>query len=161
MRSLPATCRRAEFSKARFCPKGLLLGCSKGPSVKLSEVIKHPWLLDYCTCFLSKFLFLFNGGWPVLWYLPLGALNGVFSCSFFKTNRSTSQTLPSSCQSRHVLTACADGVTRLFDAESGECQGDFRRSGWRLSGVGVVCGCVPFLLWSFVGFKIPTLVQRG
>ena len=46
---------------------------------------------------------------------------------------------------RNVLTACADGVTRLFDAKTGECQGDFRRTG-DFRGLGLCHFCI-FLLW--------------
>ena len=133
-----------KFSKARFCPKGLLLGCSKGTSVKFSEVIKHPWLLDYCTWFLQK-VFLFNGGWPVLWYLPLGALHGVFSCScsFFKPidprSRLSHRHANEGMFSRHVpmewrvsLMPKAENVRVTFGGVAGVTFG-----GW-----GGVCVCV-------------------
>lgn len=147
-----------KFLRHAFAPKDCFLAVVKALLVKISKVIKHPWLLDYCTWFLQNF-FLFNGGWPVLWYLPLGALHGVFSCSFFKPidphSRLSHRHGNEGMFSRHVpmewrvsLMPKAENVRVTF----GGVAGGFRGLGW--------CVC-HFCYGHLLGLKIPTLVQRG
>ena len=51
----------------------------------------------------------------------------IYICGY--TLKEPHEKIHSRSSRRKVLTACADGVTRLFDAATGQCQGDFRRLG--------------------------------
>ena len=111
---------RAEFSKARFCPKGLLLGLVKALLCYFVIKTGDCWIM--ACVFFAKFLFaerltcaLIFSTWSLQTRFFMFFLNQVAD--------SPSRAF------RNVLTACADGVTRLFDAKTGECQGDFRRTG--------------------------------
>ena len=140
---------RAEFSKARFCPKGLLLGLVKALVIEFRD--QNRWLLSLTGlwhvgfCKIS-FCWTVDRCFDIFHLEPWNAFFHVFS-------------QPNSRLSESCLEECSHGMCRWSHAALW-CQNWWmsRRlsEDWRLSGVGVV----PFLHIFAMG-PPPTLVQSG